>query len=143
MESVEEYLLDTAKNKNIKLTNERLLLLKIIKEYNTHFDADQLHGHIIKKGEKLSRATIYRTLALFKESGIIKQTIRKKSRAVYELTLGQKHHDHLICIKCGKIIEFINTGIEDLQNKVCSKYGFKPQEHTLSIKGVCKDCSES
>ena len=140
MEKVKEYLLDNVRTRNIKLTNERLLLLKIIKEYNTHFDADELHDYIIKKGDKLSRATVYRALALFKDSGIIKQTIRKKGRAVYELILGQKHHDHLICIKCGKIIEFIDSEIEELQNKVCDKYNFKPEEHSLSIKGYCKDC---
>jgi Fur family transcriptional regulator, ferric uptake regulator len=140
MEQIKEHLLD---NKNFKLTQERLLLLKIIKEYNTHFDADELHEYTIRKGEKLSRATIYRTLALFNKNGIIKQTIRKKGRAVYELVLGQEHHDHLICIKCGKIIEFIDTNIEELQKKVCIKYGFKPKEHTLSIRGYCKDCLET
>ena len=147
MKKDKKTLLDFIKNKNIifsiNLTKERTLLLKMIKDYNTHFDADELHDYIIKKGEKLSRATIYRSLALFAESGIIKQTIRKHGRAVYELALGQKHHDHLICIKCGNIIEFIDIDIEELQNKVCKEYDFKPTEHTLSIKGYCKECLKS
>jgi len=147
MKKEKKTLLDFIKNKNIifsiNLTKERTLLLKMIKDYNTHFDADELHDYIIKKGEKLSRATIYRSLALFAESGIIKQTIRKHGRAVYELALGQKHHDHLICIKCGNIIEFIDIDIEELQNKVCKEYDFKPTEHTLSIKGYCKECLKS
>ncbi len=147
MKKEKKTLLDFFKNKNIistiNLTKERTLLLKMIKDYNTHFDADELHDYIIKKGEKLSRATIYRSLALFAESGIIKQTIRKHGRAVYELALGQKHHDHLICIKCGNIIEFIDIDIEELQNKVCKEYDFKPTEHTLSIKGYCKECLKS
>ncbi len=133
-------LLDIIKNKNINFTSERKLILQIIQDYNTHFDAEELHDYIIKKGEKLSRATIYRSLALFTEGGIIKQTIRKQGRAVYELVLGQNHHDHLICIKCGNIIEFVNPDIEELQNTVCEKYDFKPVEHTLSIKGLCKEC---
>jgi Fur family ferric uptake transcriptional regulator len=147
MKKEKKTLLDFIKNKNIiftiNLTKERTLLLKMIKDYNTHFDADELHDYIIKKGEKLSRATIYRSLALFAESGIINQTIRKRGRAVYELALGQKHHDHLICIKCGNIIEFIDIDIEELQNKVCKEYDFKPTEHTLSIKGYCKECLKS
>ena len=79
-------------------------------------------------------------LPLLVESGLIKEAIHYKERDFYEHILGHSHHDHIICIKCGRVIEFKEEKIEQLQDKVCKKYRFIPSEHHLEIKGYCKQC---
>ena len=105
-----------------------------------HFDADELHDLLKSKGETLSAATIYRTLPLFVQSGIIKETLRARGRARYEHVWGHEHHDHLECVSCGRIIEFKDDELERLQDKVCRTHGFRAVEHRLGIRGYCAAC---
>ena len=111
-----------------------------IVEAEGHFDADELLDSLKRKGERLSAATIYRTLPLFVRSGIIRETLRSRGRARYEHMWGHEHHDHLECVMCGTIIEFRDDELETLQNKVCGKHDFQPLEHRLGIRGVCASC---
>lgn len=128
------------KENNLARTSAREAILEGISTLHGHFDADQLHELLKKKKETLSTATIYRTLPLFVRSGIIKETIHEKGRIRYERAWGVDHHDHLECIRCGRIIEFKDDEIEMLQDKVCKERGFKPVEHRLAIKGYCASC---
>jgi Fur family ferric uptake transcriptional regulator len=95
---------------------------------------------IQKKNLPVSRATVYRTVGILKEMGLINEVIKFSNKTIYEVSLKQ-HHDHLICTKCGKIIEFSEEEIEKLQDKICKEYNFKPETHRLEIFGTCKKCS--
>jgi len=128
------------KEKKLKLTPERHIILDGIFSFHRHFDVEELYERLRKNGEKLSRATIYRAMPLFIESGFIKEILHCRGKASYEHVFGHEHHDHLLCIKCGRIIEFKDDKIEELQDKVCKRYGFKPVEHRLGIRGYCKRC---
>ena len=128
------------KLKELKYTSERRLIVKAILSLYKHFDVEELFERLHKQGNHISRATIYRTIPLLLQSGLITETFRCQDKISYEDIFNKKHHDHLFCIKCGKIIEFFNEKIERLQNEVCKKYNFKPLEHRLGIKGYCEDC---
>ncbi|MCK4240437.1 MAG: transcriptional repressor, partial [Candidatus Atribacteria bacterium] len=128
------------KSKESKYTSERKLILKAILSFHKHFDVEELFERLRKQGNYVSRATIYRTIPLLLQSGLITETFRCQDKISYEDIFNKKHHDHLFCIKCGKIIEFFNKEIEKLQGEVCKKYKFKPLEHRLGIKGYCEDC---
>ena len=130
------------KKKGLKFTPERRKILEAVLSLHTHFDADQLYEQLRKEGSNISQATIYRTFPLLIDSGIIKETLLCQSKKKYEHIFGHRHHDHMICISCGKIIEFREEKIEKLQRAVCKKYGFHPVEHRLGIKGYCKECYE-
>lgn len=126
--------------KGLKFTPERQAILREISSLHKHFDVDGLYEILGKNGKNISRATIYRTLPFLIECGLIKEALRGQPKITYEYIFGRSHHDHLVCVKCGKIIEFRNDKIEKLQEMVCRKYNFHPLEHRLGIKGYCKEC---
>src|SRR3989304_4115145 len=128
-------------SKKLKFTSERQAILDRVFENHKHFEADELLGDLRLNDMKISKATIYRTLALLVKSGLLKEVISGERHAHYEHIFGHEHHDHLVCDNCGKIIEFVNYKIEDLQNGVCRKYNFKADSHRLQIHGLCKDCN--
>ena len=130
------------KLKELKYTSERKLILKAIFLFYKHFDVEELFEKMRKQGNHISRATIYRTIPLLLKSGLITETLRCQDKISYENIFNKKHHDHLLCVKCGKIIEFYNEKIEKLQEEVCREHNFVPMEHRLGIKGYCEDCYE-
>jgi Fur family ferric uptake transcriptional regulator len=130
------------KKNGLAFTSARAAILKGIVASCGHFDADALHEQLKKAGETLSCATVYRTLPLFVQSGIITETLRARGRARYEPAWGRAHHDHLECIVCGKIIEFKDDELEMLQDKVCRRHRFRPVEHRLGIRGYCSECGK-
>lgn len=128
------------KSKGLKFTPERSLILDAIFSMDGHFDIEKLHDKLRSKNKTTSAATIYRSLPHLLNSGLIKEVLRCKNRTQYEINLGCAHHDHLLCLKCGKIFEFRDDEIEKLQDKICRKFHFEPVEHHLSIRGHCKEC---
>lgn len=131
------------RSKGLKFTFERRIILETIFSLHNHFDVEDLYRKIEKRiGERISLATIYRTLPLLVESGLIREALKCQERGVYEHIWGHKHHDHIICINCGKVIEFTDEDIEKLQEKVCKKFNFKPMEHRLGIRGYCGECQK-
>ncbi|MBM4141808.1 MAG: transcriptional repressor [Nitrospira sp.] len=128
------------KEKGFKFTKERELIFKEVFSRHGHFDLEELHMDMRKKGLKVSKASVYRTLPLLLESGLIEQVERTEKHAHYEQTSGLNHHDHMICISCGSVIEFYSESLERLQNRICKKEGFKGVTHTLEIKGYCGKC---
>ncbi|MEA2022130.1 MAG: transcriptional repressor [Candidatus Caldatribacteriota bacterium] len=126
--------------KELKYSSERKLILKSVLTFHEHFNADDLFEKLRKQSKHVSRATIYRTIPLLLQGGLITEALRCQDKTSYEIIFNKKHHDHLLCIRCGKTIEFYNEEIEKLQNEVCKKYDFTPLEHKLGIKGYCKDC---
>ena len=123
--------------KGVKLTDQRKIVAKVMSESNDHPNVDELYKRVSKIDSKISIATVYRTVKLFEESGIITKHEFKGGKARYE-ELNESHHDHLIDVKSGEIIEFVDQEIENLQKKVADKYGYDLVDHKLELYGVKK-----
>ena len=123
--------------KGVKLTEQRKIIAKVMSESNDHPNVDELYNRVSKVDSKISIATVYRTVKLFEESGILAKHEFKGDKARYE-ELNEGHHDHLIDIKSGEIIEFVDEEIEKLQKKVAEKYGYDLVDHKLELYGVKK-----
>tara|TARA_B100001173_G_C15772098_1_gene455553 strand:- start:140 stop:550 length:411 start_codon:yes stop_codon:yes gene_type:complete len=123
--------------KGVKLTDQRKIIARIMSESNDHPNVDELYNRVSKFDSKISIATVYRTVKLFEEAGIIAKHDFKGGKARYE-ELNEGHHDHLIDIKSGEIIEFVDEEIENLQKKVAEKYGYKLVDHKLELYGIKK-----
>ena len=124
--------------KGVKLTEQRKIIAKVMSEANDHPDVDELYIRVSKIDSKISIATVYRTVKLFEESGILAKHDFKGGKARYE-ELSESHHDHLIDIKTGEIIEFVDDEIEKLQKKVAEKYGYELVDHKLELYGIKKN----
>ena len=123
--------------KGVKLTDQRKIVAKVMSEAQDHPDVDELYNRASKIDPKISIATVYRTVKLFEEAGILAKHDFKGNKARYE-ELIEDHHDHLIDIKTGEIIEFVDEDIEKLQKKVADKYGYNLVDHRLELYGVKK-----
>ena len=121
--------------KGVKLTEQRKIIAKIMSDSQDHPDVDELYKRASKIDSKISIATVYRTVKLFEEAGIVAKHDFKGGKARYE-ELNESHHDHLIDIKTGEIIEFVDEEIEKLQQKVADKYGYKLVDHKLELYGI-------
>ncbi|MGC8853085.1 MAG: Fur family transcriptional regulator [Hydrogenobacter sp.] len=132
------------KQKGYKVTKSRLELIDKIAKYGSHFEIEQLVVWVSNQDKSVaSRSTVYRTVKLLQEFGAIREVIKLGNRTIYEFIAGKPHHEHLICVKCGKIIEFYKEEIEELQDRVCEEYNFTPINHRLEIFGLCKDCAST
>ena len=123
--------------KGVKLTDQRRIIAKVMSQSEDHPDVDELYKRVSKIDAKISIATVYRTVKLFEESGILTKHEFKGEKARYE-ELSESHHDHLIDLKTGEIIEFVDEDIEKLQNKVAEKYGYELVDHKLELYGIKK-----
>ena len=121
--------------KGVRLTDQRKIIAKVMSTSNDHPDVDELHKRINKIDKKISIATVYRTVKLFEEAGIVEKHDFKGGKARYEES-PEEHHDHLIDINSGEIIEFVDKEIEILQNKVAEKLGYKLVDHKLELYGT-------
>ena len=121
--------------KDVRLTDQRRLVAKVMSESKDHPDVDELHKRVNKVDSKISIATVYRTVKLFEEAGIVNKHDFKGNKARYEQT-KQEHHDHLIDINTGEIVEFVNDDIEKLQKQVAEKLGYKLVDHRLELYGT-------
>ena len=126
--------------KGVRLTDQRKTIAKVLSEskevYGSkdHPDVDELHKRVSERDKKISIATVYRTLKLFEESGIIERHDFKEGKSRYEPST-EEHHDHLIDVNTGEIIEFVDKDIEKLQNEVAKKLGYKLVDHKLELYG--------
>ena len=121
--------------KGVRLTDQRKIIAEAMSASNDHPDVDELHKRVNKIDKKISIATVYRTVKLFEESGIVEKHDFKGGKARYEES-PEEHHDHLIDINSGEIIEFVDKEIEILQNKVAKKLGYKLVDHKLELYGA-------
>ena len=130
-------------SKGVKLTDQRKIIAKVISESKSeygesdHPDVDELYNRVLKIDSKISIATVYRTVKLFEEAGILTKHDFKGGKARYEAMI-ESHHDHLIDVKTGEIIEFVDNEIENLQKKVADKYGYTLVDHKLELYGIKK-----
>jgi Fur family transcriptional regulator, ferric uptake regulator len=126
-----------------RITPERFEVLDAVLAWDDHFDADNLFIDLKNNGSKVSRATVYKTLNLLHECGLVSRYRFSQGHAQYEKTTDRPHHDHMVCTRCGKIIEFENSRVVRLQDDACAVYGFKPTYHSFQIFGACLDCSSN
>ena len=133
---------ERCKQKGVKLTDQRKLIAQIMSDARDHPNVDELYKRVSKIDSKISIATVYRTVKLFEESGIINKLNFENNQAVYELS-NVEHHDHLVCVKCNIIIEFQDDVIERHQLQIANKYDFQLTDHSLYLYGLCKNCKES
>ena len=120
--------------KGVRLTDQRKVIARVMSESKDHPDVDELHQRVSKVDSKISIATVYRTVKLFQESGIFAKHDFKGSKSRYEQATDE-HHDHLIDVNTGEIIEFVNQEIEKLQKDVAEKLGYKLVDHRLELYG--------
>lgn len=126
--------------KRLKLTKERLAVLQEVFAFHGHFAPEQLYFRMRDSGSKASRASVYRTLTLLVECGLVQKIARTDRGNVYEHIYGHGHHDHLICSLCGEIIEFYSENLEKIQEEVCRRNKFRGVSHILEIRGICGRC---
>lgn len=135
-ETLSQYL----REKKLRPTRERFLLLDQILQTNGHFDADQFYASLVSKGLKASRATVYNTLELLVDCGLISRYRFGENHSRYEKAFGRPRHDHLVCLDCGEIIEFVSDKLERIQREVCEEKNFKQRNSSLQIFGMCAKC---
>lgn len=128
------------KKKNLKRSDQRERILDIFLSTERHMTADELYSIVKNKHPEVGFSTIYRTLRLICDSGLGNELILNDSAARYEHSYGHKHHDHLICERCGRVVEIIDPDIEKLQEKIARKEGFILTSHRLLLYGKCSGC---
>ncbi len=140
MDTKEEIFRAYLRQKGLKFTPERQIVLKYVFEIHQHFEAEDLLLKIRSNGDRVSKGTIYRTLPLLVECNLIRQVEFVEHHLHYEYVYGHKHHEHLVCLKCDRVIEFYNQTIEDEMKKVCLENRFILADHKIEATGYCEKC---
>jgi Fur family ferric uptake transcriptional regulator len=126
---------------NLRQSGPRSVILEVFLATESHLTADELCALVRKKDPRIGSATVYRTLKILCESGLAEEfTEAPGGKSLFEHKFGHEHHDHLVCLKCGRLIEIRNSEIERLQAKAAREHGFTTVRHTLAIHGYCRDC---
>lgn len=130
------------KKVGLKVTTPRIKILQILENEKTHhLSAEDIYRVLVEAGDDIGLATVYRVLTQFEEAGLVVRHNFEEGRSVFELDHGA-HHDHLVCVKCGRVEEFIDNVIEERQKHVADKAGFSITDHSLNIYGICKGCQK-
>ncbi len=124
----------------LKVTVPRVRILEMLESSNgKHLSAEEIYRALLELGEDVGLATVYRVLTQFEAAGLVKRHHFEGGHSVFELHQGE-HHDHLVCVKCGRVDEFVDQLIEKRQEVVAAQTGYQMTDHNLTIYGVCKDC---
>lgn len=130
------------KDSGLKVTGPRLKILELFEaQPELHMSAEDVYRRLLDDGVEIGVATIYRVLTQFEQANILLRHHFETGKAVYELNRGG-HHDHLVCIKCGKVTEFCSEEIEKLQKKIADDNGYRIVDHALYMYGVCSECRQ-
>lgn len=128
------------KEAGLKITIPRMRILDILEQSGKrHMSAEEVYHTLHEAHEDIGLATVYRVLTQFHEAGLVKRHNFEEGHAVFEINHGQ-HHDHLVCVKCGKVEEFIDDVIEQRQEQIAEKFGFQITDHNLNLYGICGEC---
>ena len=136
-------LIDIFVSRGLKNTRGRKIILRELEARKDHFNAEKLYSILNRKGTRVSRPTIYRTLKLLEKFHFIERFDIKKNCFYYEPISQKKNHGHLICERCGKIIDFSSNGVELLKSEVGRDKDFKPDNISIQVFGVCKSCQKT
>ncbi|MDO4641321.1 MAG: ferric iron uptake transcriptional regulator [Neisseria sp.] len=130
------------KDSGLKVTGPRLKILDLFETHaDEHLSAEDVYRILLEEDVEIGVATIYRVLTQFEQAGILLRHHFETGKAVYELNVGG-HHDHIVCVKCGKVTEFHNEDIEHLQDKIARENGFRIVDHALYMYGICSECQK-
>lgn len=141
-ESPEEKFREFLEIRGEKLTDPRRVLVRHIFDSHKHFDADELVADLQQAGRKVSRATVYRTLRLLVDAGLLRE-LRLTNRTAYEHDYGYPSHDHLHCTTCDRVFEFNNDEIRRLRETISNTHGFRAAGHRFIITGTCVECAKA
>jgi Fur family ferric uptake transcriptional regulator len=133
---------DFVRREGGRVTPQRDLILREFFSSGDHLSAEDLFMRTKQKDESVNLATVYRTLKLLVASELATELAMPHGSSLYESNFKRDHHEHLICISCGKIVEFIEPVIEKAQDQIAKKHGFKMISHKHEIRGLCKDCQK-
>ncbi|MCA8943142.1 MAG: transcriptional repressor [Planctomycetes bacterium] len=136
LKTVEEYM----RKNGLRWTSQRRQIAREAFATHDHFSADDLLDVCKQKDVRVSRATVYRTLGMLEEAGFVEGLDTGDGGKKYEHVLGHEHHDHMVCTKCGRIIEFFDQELERRQERAASRHGFLIESHSLKLFGKCRDC---
>lgn len=126
----------------LKATTPRLRILHILEESKEHLRAEDLYRLLSEQGADVGLATVYRVLSQFEAAGLIKKHHFSDDHAVFEIDRGG-HHDHLVCVKCNTVEEFVDSEIEARQEEVAKRFGYEITDHSLYLYGICKNCKNT
>ena len=133
---------DDLKSSGLKATLPRIKILDVFHQSSQrHMTAEDVFKALLTEGADIGLATVYRVLMQFEQAGILSRNHFESGKAVFELNEG-KHHDHLVCINCGRVEEFYDAEIEKRQNEIAESRGFLLQDHALSLYAICADCQQ-
>jgi Fur family transcriptional regulator, ferric uptake regulator len=130
------------KDKRLRHSKPRDFIIKTFLSLERHMTVDELWGEVKKRYPSIGFATIYRTMKLLSESGLCREIRFEDGATRYEHLYGHDHHDHLICTRCGRLVEVVEPGIEKLQDRLMKRHGFVPQSHRMNLYGICKECQK-
>lgn len=124
----------------LKVTLPRTKILELLENSDAkHLSAEEIYKSLMESGDEVGLATVYRVLAQFEAAGLVNRLNFEGGQAVFELSQGE-HHDHIVCVKCNKVEEFVDEVIEKRQDEIADKMGYQITDHALNIFGICKDC---
>jgi len=127
----------------LKATLPRKKILEVLEaKPGQHLSAEDVYRHLLETGEDVGLATVYRVLTQFEGAGLVERHHFEGGQSVFELNLGE-HHDHILCVKCGKVEEFVDDVIEQRQRDIAEKAGYAMTDHCLYIYGICAECQKS
>jgi Fur family ferric uptake transcriptional regulator len=130
------------KKAGLKITLPRIKILEILENAKDHhLSAEDVYRILVESGDDIGLATVYRVLTQFEEAGLVVRHHFSEEHSVFELDHGE-HHDHLVCVKCGKVKEFVDHVIEERQRQVAADAEFSITDHSLNIYGICKSCQK-
>lgn len=142
-ESPNEVLTRYMAQRGLKSTRQRSLIVDTFFQTPGHLSVEDLWAKVRQQDAKVSVATVYRTMKLLSECGLAHARNFGDGQTRYEAAIGRHHHDHLICTRCGIIVEFVNDRIEQLQEVVARKHGFRVTSHKMELYGLCRSCQRS
>ena len=142
MKSAQEVFVDYLSEKNLKMTPQRRLILDTLIKQKDHLSSEELYAKVKRRDKSIGQATVYRTLKLLNEAGLVDPLDFDDGLTRYEFSYGEDHHDHLICERCGKNIEIFDEVIENRQEQLAKEQGFSLIKHKMYLYGICPDCKK-
>lgn len=131
------------KEAGLKVTRPREKILAVLeRSRRRHLSAEDVYKELISSGDDIGLATVYRVLTQFEAAGLVCRRHFETGQSMFELNSGD-HHDHIVCIRCSRVVEFTDAAIEERQNAIAARHGFQIQDHSLVIYGICGDCTKS